>query len=166
MQPGADTDLSIQLLEKRPSIMVDSNGGLSFPSAGLTGVLTHWSVATIGPRTELSPSSLLNENLDLVVENLPPAPTGSGVLVPIIPASTDHGPDLSLLISGSDKQALRRLVPVVEIVDTAPFASGGSSEVWRGTFQGRPVAVKSLRCYSSPEFVPAEIGIVSLSRSL
>ena len=64
-------------------------------------------------------------------------------------------PDLNWL--GSDD---------VQIIDTAPFAAGGFSDVWKGTFKGRPVAVKSLRCYSSPEFVPAEIGIVSLSRSL
>jgi hypothetical protein len=72
-------------------------------------------------------------------------------------------------------QRLQRLAPPdsiwhgpgsVQIVDTAPFASGGSSDVWKGTFQNRPVAVKSLRCYSSPDFDPAEVGIVSLSRSL
>ena len=49
----------------------------------------------------------------------------------------------------------------IQIVDTQPFASGGFSEVWKGTLQGRPVAVKSLRCYSSPEFDPAKVGIVS-----
>ncbi|KAF9793044.1 kinase-like domain-containing protein [Thelephora terrestris] len=48
----------------------------------------------------------------------------------------------------------------IQIVDTQPFASGGFSEVWKGTLQGRPVAVKSLRCYSSPEFDPAKVGIV------
>jgi hypothetical protein len=54
----------------------------------------------------------------------------------------------------------------IEIVDAALFASGGFSGVWRGALQGRPVAVKSLRCYSSPEFGLAEVGIVGLSRPL
>ncbi|KAF9793040.1 kinase-like domain-containing protein [Thelephora terrestris] len=65
-------------------------------------------------------------------------------------------------------QRLQRLSPPesnwygpgsVQIVDAAPFASGGFSDVWKGTFQNRTVAVKSLRCYSSPEFDPAEVGI-------
>ena len=54
----------------------------------------------------------------------------------------------------------------VQIIDTAPFASGGFCDVWKGSFQGRPVAIKSLRCYSSSEFNPAEVGMVSLSYSM
>ena len=49
----------------------------------------------------------------------------------------------------------------VQITDTTAFSSGGFSEVWRGSFQDLPVAVKSLRCYSSPDFDPADVGIVS-----
>lgn len=64
-------------------------------------------------------------------------------------------PDLCRLPSGD-----------VRITDTAPFASGGFSEVWRGLFQGRQVAVKSFRCYSSSEFNPAEVAIVSLHHPL
>ena len=51
----------------------------------------------------------------------------------------------------------------IQIIDTTAFASGSSSEVWQGSFQGSVVAVKSLRCYSNPEFDPAEVGIVSLT---
>ena len=53
----------------------------------------------------------------------------------------------------------------VQITGTTAFSSGGFSEVWRGSLQGRDVVVKSFRCYSSPEFDPAEIGIVSPHRS-
>ena len=49
----------------------------------------------------------------------------------------------------------------VQIVDTTAFSSGGSADTWRGLVRGLPVAIKSLRCYSSPEFDPAEVGIVS-----
>ena len=49
----------------------------------------------------------------------------------------------------------------VLIIDAGPFSSGPFSEVWRASSQGLPVVVKSLWCYSSPEFDPAEIGIVS-----
>jgi len=49
----------------------------------------------------------------------------------------------------------------VQIIDTAPYALGGFSEVWGGSLQGRPVVVKSLRLFSCPEFDPAEVGIVS-----
>ena len=49
----------------------------------------------------------------------------------------------------------------VRIADTTPCSSGGFSEVWLGSLQGRPIVVKSLRLYSSLEFDPAEVGIVS-----
>ena len=49
----------------------------------------------------------------------------------------------------------------VRIIDTTPFSSGGFAEVWKGSVQGLTVAVKSLRCYSSTEIDPAEVGIVS-----
>ena len=49
----------------------------------------------------------------------------------------------------------------VLIIDTSPFSSGCFSEAWRGSLQGLLVVVKSLRFYSSPEFDPAEVGIVS-----
>ena len=52
----------------------------------------------------------------------------------------------------------------VQIIDTAPNSSGSISEIWRGSMKGLVIAVKSLRCYSSPEFDPAEVGIVSLHR--
>ena len=106
MQPGVNRDLSIQLYEKRLPIMVDSNGGLSFPSTDLTGILTCWLVATIGLQIGLSPGSLLYENLD---ENLPPASTDFGLLFPPILADTDHLPGPTLILD-SDKQALQRLV--------------------------------------------------------
>jgi len=54
----------------------------------------------------------------------------------------------------------------VLIVETSAFSSGGFSEVWQGSLQGLAVAVKTLRCYSSPEFDPAEVGIVRLPRSM
>jgi serine/threonine protein kinase len=47
----------------------------------------------------------------------------------------------------------------VQITETAPFSSGSFSDIWRGSFEGRDVVVKSLRCYSSPGFDPAEVGI-------
>lgn len=65
-------------------------------------------------------------------------------------------------------QRLRKLLPPnlnvlgagdVQFTETAPFSSGGSSDVWKASFEGRDVAVKSLRCYSSPDFDPAEVGI-------
>ena len=49
----------------------------------------------------------------------------------------------------------------ISILDKGPFSSGSFSEVWRGSLQGLPIAMKSLRLYSSPEFNPAEVGIVS-----
>lgn len=49
----------------------------------------------------------------------------------------------------------------VLIIDKSPFSSGSFSEVWQGSLQGLLVAVKSLRLYASPEFDPAEVGIVS-----
>ena len=67
-------------------------------------------------------------------------------------------------------QRLRPLLPAacnrlesedVLIIDTSPFSSGSFSEVWQGSLQGLVVAVKSLRLYASPEFDPAEVGIVS-----
>jgi len=67
-------------------------------------------------------------------------------------------------------QPLRPLLPAacnrlepddVLIIDTSPFSSGSFSDVWQGSLQGQLVAVKSLRLYSSPEFDPAEVGIVS-----
>ncbi|KAF9654070.1 kinase-like protein [Thelephora ganbajun] len=65
-------------------------------------------------------------------------------------------------------QRLRRLLPLtfvwlglgdIQFIATTPFSSGGFSEVWQGSLQGSLVAVKSLRCYSSLEFNPAEIGL-------
>ena len=48
----------------------------------------------------------------------------------------------------------------VRIIGRTPF-----SEVRQGSLPGLRVAVKSLRLYSSPEFNPAEVGIVSFHRS-
>ena len=71
-------------------------------------------------------------------------------------------------------QRLRQLLPPtctwlgssdVQITDATAFSSGGFAEVWRGSIQGLPVVVKSFRCYSSPEFDSADIGIVSPRRS-
>lgn len=71
-------------------------------------------------------------------------------------------------------QRLRQLLPPncnwlgsndIRIIDTTAFSSGGFSEVWHGSLQGLAVAVKSLRCYSTPEFDPAEVGIVSHNQS-
>ena len=71
-------------------------------------------------------------------------------------------------------QPLHRLLPQacnrlessdVRITDRTPFSLGGFSEVWHGSLQGLRVAVKSLRLYSSPEFDPAEVGIVSPRQS-
>lgn len=56
------------------------------------------------------------------------------------------------------------LGPDVQITDMTHISSGGISEIWKGSLKDRVVAVKSLRCYSSPEFEPAEVGIVSLHR--
>lgn len=69
-------------------------------------------------------------------------------------------------------QRLQKLLPPnvdvlgaddVLILETTPFSSGGFSDLRKASipFRGRHVAVKSLRCYSSPEFDPAEVGIVS-----
>ena len=49
----------------------------------------------------------------------------------------------------------------VRILDATAVASGSFSDVWRGSLRGRLVAVKSLRCYSSPEFNSAGVEIVS-----
>ena len=49
----------------------------------------------------------------------------------------------------------------VQILDTTAVSSGSFSEVWRGLLQGQLVAVKSFRCYSSPEFNSAEVEVVS-----
>jgi len=71
-------------------------------------------------------------------------------------------------------QRLRPLLPLacnrlgsddVLIIDTRPFSSGCFSEVWQGTLQGLLVVVKSLRFYASPEFDPAEVGVVSARTS-
>lgn len=48
----------------------------------------------------------------------------------------------------------------VLIADTSPFSSGSFSEIWQASLGGLPVAVKSLRCYCSPEFDPTEVGVV------
>lgn len=48
----------------------------------------------------------------------------------------------------------------VEILDTTAVSSGSFSEVWTGSLRGRLIAVKSLRCYSSPEFNSAEVEMV------
>lgn len=53
----------------------------------------------------------------------------------------------------------------VQIIGTAAISSGGFSDVYRGSLMGFAVAVKTIRCYSSPDFDPAELGIVSLRRS-
>ena len=67
-------------------------------------------------------------------------------------------------------QRLRQLLPSflnwlgsgdVQILETSAFASGGFAELWRGSFQGQLVAIKSLRRYSSQDFDSAEVGIVS-----
>ena len=50
----------------------------------------------------------------------------------------------------------------VLVIDTRQFSSGCFSEVWQGTLQGFLVVVKSLRLYASPEFDPAEVGVVSV----
>lgn len=49
----------------------------------------------------------------------------------------------------------------IQVIDAAPFSSGSFAEVWKASVQGQIVVVKSLRCYSSPEFDPPEVGIVS-----
>ena len=72
-------------------------------------------------------------------------------------------------------QRLQKLLPPnlnvlgvgdVQITEAAPFSSGGFSDVWKASLQGRLVVVKSLRCYSSPEYDPAEVGIVSFHHFL
>ena len=71
-------------------------------------------------------------------------------------------------------QRVRQLLPPscnqvgpgdIQFLDAAPVASGGFSEVWRGSLRGLPVVVKSLRTYSSPEFNPGDVGIVRLRQS-
>ena len=53
----------------------------------------------------------------------------------------------------------------LQIIDGANLSAGGNSDVFGGLYQGRSVAVKSPRRYSSPEFDPAEGGIVRLRLS-
>ena len=67
VQRAANTDLPIHLVEKRPIIKVDSNGGLCFPLTGLPGILTFCSVGTIGRQTGLSSNFFPDEILDPVV---------------------------------------------------------------------------------------------------
>ena len=56
----------------------------------------------------------------------------------------------------------------VQAIETTGISFGGFSDVWQGSLDDRVVAVKSLRCYSSPEFDPAEVSSVStrIRRSL
>ena len=49
----------------------------------------------------------------------------------------------------------------IQVIDATPFSSGSFAEVWKGSVQGQIVAIKSLRCYSSPGFDPSGVGIVS-----
>lgn len=92
------------------------------------------------------------------------SPSGSTLAVTVI----QHGRKCYYNLA----QRLRQLLPSsckwlesddVQITATTAFSSGAFSEIWKGSLQGSPVAVKSLRCYSSPEFDPAEVGIVSIS---
>jgi hypothetical protein len=53
VQPGDSTDLSVQVLEKRPQITVDGNGGWFFMSMGRL-VLTVWLVGEIVRETDPS----------------------------------------------------------------------------------------------------------------
>jgi hypothetical protein len=53
----------------------------------------------------------------------------------------------------------------IQLVGATPFSSGGSSDMWEGTSQGLLVAVKSIRCYSSPEFSPVDVGMVGSHQS-
>jgi len=83
-------------------------------------------------------------------------------------------PSATILHERQDYHELaRRLLPLlpaacnrlesngVLIIDACPFSSGSFSDVWQASSQGLPVVVKSFRCYSSSEFDPAEVGIVS-----
>lgn len=79
---------------------------------------------------------------------------------------TDHGRQvycqLAQQVDPVLPQVCNRIEPEdVQITDSAPFSSGGSSDIWRGSLGDLCVVVKSLRLYSSPEFDPAEAGIVS-----
>ena len=96
-----------------------------------------------------------------------------------LPSPTDSTQPLEPTQHGSQSyydlaQRLRQLLPPtlnwlgsddVQIIDTIAFSSGSFSEVWNGSLQDLRVAVKSLRCYSSAEFEPAELGLVSLYKS-
>ena len=63
--------------------------------------------------------------------------------------------------SGNSLPSIITFLGDVQILETSAFASGGFAELWRGSFQGQLVAIKSLRRYSSQEFDSAEVGIVS-----
>ena len=106
MQRAANTDLSVHLVEKRPIIKVDSNGGLCFPFTGLPGILTFCSVGTIGRQTGLSPNFFPDETLDPVVETLP---SHSSVPLPPKPANANRSSDPPL-IPYPYKRAFQHLV--------------------------------------------------------
>ena len=47
----------------------------------------------------------------------------------------------------------------VLVIDAGPFSSVSFSDVWRGSSQGLPVAVKSLWCYSPRNLIPLRSGL-------